>query len=268
MFSPQIHIAFNCEEEERITKPIIDNPPNKLYLFTAFIKKTQQKDINMHFYDKNIKLLKKKIPLLEIITQEVDYTDYIEIIQTLSKIIKYEREENPNCKIFINVSTGSKMASIASTEASKLWDCEIYYIHSTEYDPHGEGPRHKGDFFIFEPITFPIEKPKEIYIRTLKFIEDLIKKKYQDKIYEEKKEKFIYLKNLIYELESQRYIELVSKHEEPGSFKSALYMKARNFLEPLINELKYIKISDDKRNKKVFLTEIGKDILKIFKFLI
>ena len=107
-----------------------------------------------------------------------------------------------------------------------------------------------------------------IYIRTLKFIDDLIKKKYQDKIYDEKKGKFIYLKNLIYELESQRYIELVSKHEEPGSFKSALYMKARNFLDPLINELKYIKISDEKRNKKVFLTEIGKDILKIFKFLI
>jgi len=268
MFSPQIHIAFNCEEEERITKPIIDNPPNKLYLFTAFIKKTQQKDINMHFYERNIKTLKKKIPLLKIITKEVDYTDYIEIIQELSKIIKYEREENPNCKIFINVSTGSKMASIASTEASRLWDCQIYYVHSSKYEPHGEGPRHKGDFFIFEPVTFPIEKPKEIYIRILKLIDNLIKEKYQDKIYNKKKEKFIYLKNLIYKLEAEKYVELVSKHEEPGSFKSALYMKSRNSLEPLVKELKYIKISDDKRNKKVFLTSIGIEILKIFKFLI
>ena len=268
MFSPQIHIVFNCEEEERITKPIIDNPPNKLYLFTAFIKRTQQKDINMHFYEKNTKLLKKEIPLLEIITKEVDYTDYVEIIQELSKIIKSEREENPNCKIFINVSTGSKMASIASTEASKLWDCELYYVHSSEYDPHGEGPRHKGEFFIFNPITFPIEKPKEIYIRTLKFIKNLIKNKYQDKIYDKTKEKFIYLKNLIYDLEAERYIELDSKHKEPSSLKSALYMKTRNFLEPLVRKLKYIKISDDKRNKKVFLTEIGKDVLKIFKFLI
>ena len=264
MFSPQIHIVFNCEEEERITKPIIDNPPNKLYLFTAFIKKTQQKDINMHFYEKNIKTLKKEIPLLKIIKKEIDYTDYIEIIQELSKIIKYEREENPNCRIFINVSTGSKMASIASTEASRLWDCQIYYVHSSEYEPHGEGQRHKGDFFIFEPITFPIEKPKEIYIRTLKFIDNLIKEKYEDKIYDNSKEKFIYLKNLIYELEAEKYVELVSKHEEPGSFKSALYMKVRNFLDPLINELKYIEISDDKRNKKVFLTPIGRDIIKNF----
>jgi len=268
MFSPQIHIVFNCEEEERITKPIIDNPPNKLYLFTAFIKRTQQKDINMHFYERNIKTLKKEIPLLKTITKEIDYTDYIEIIQELSKIIKYEREENPNCKIFINVSTGSKMASIASTEASRLWDCQIYYVHSSEYKPNGEGPRHKGEFFIFEPITFPIEKPKEIYIRILKLIDNLISEKYQDKIYDKKKEKFIYLKNLIYKLEAEKYIELVSKHEEPRSFKSALYMKSRNFLEPLVKELKYIKISDEKRNKKVFLTSIGIEILKIFKFLI
>lgn len=45
-------------------------------------------------------------------------------------------------------------------------------------------------------------------------------------------------------------------------------MKSNKFLEPLVYEMKYIKISDDKRNKKVYLTEIGKDILKIFKFLI
>ena len=268
MFSPQIHITFNCEEEERITKPIIDNPPNKLYIFTAFIKKSQEKDINMQFYEKNIKLLKEKIPLLEIITKEVDYTDYIEIVQELSKIIKTEREENVNCKIFINVSTGSKMASLASAESSKLWDCELYYVHSSEYDPYGEGPKHKGEFYIFKPITFPIEKPKEIFIRTLKLIENLINRKYQDKIYDKTKEKFIYMKYLIHGLEEKRYIELDSKHKEPSSFKSALYMKSRNFLGPIVNELKYIKISDDKRNKKVYLTPIGNDVLKIFKFLI
>ncbi|KKK54712.1 hypothetical protein LCGC14_3081930, partial [marine sediment metagenome] len=48
MFSPQIHIVFNCEEEDRITKPIIENLPSKLYIFTAFIKKTQEKDLNIH----------------------------------------------------------------------------------------------------------------------------------------------------------------------------------------------------------------------------
>ena len=45
-------------------------------------------------------------------------------------------------------------------------------------------------------------------------------------------------------------------------------MKSTKFLEPMVNKMKCIKISDDKRNKKVYLTEVGEDILKIFKFLI
>ncbi len=268
MFSPQIHIVFNCEEEERITNPIIEIPPNKLYYFTAIIRKTNQKDINIDYYEKNTRFLKKKIPLLEIIQKEVDYTDYIEIIQELSKIIKTEREENPHCKIFINISTGSKMASIASVEASKLWKCDTYYVFSSLYDPHGGGPRHKGEFFIKTPITFPIKKPKDIYIRTLKIVQSLIKKKYENKEYDTEQEFFIYKKRLIEELEKGGFLELESKHQDPARRKSALYMKSTKFLEPLVKEMRYIKISDDKRNKKIYLTESGEEILKIFKFLV
>ena len=268
MFSPQIHIVFNCEEEERITKPIIDNPPSKLYYFTAFVRITKQKDVNMNYYEKNVKLLKKKIPLLEVMPKEVDYTNYIEIIQELSKIIKLEREMNPNCNIFINISTGSKMAAIASIEASKLWNCETYYVFSSIYDPHGEGPRHKGEFFVVNPITFPTKKPKEIYIQTLKIIDNLTKRKYEKKEYKDVQKEFIYKKSLIKELESKGFITLESKHKDPSSRKSALYMKSNKFLEPLVKDLKYIEISDDKRNKKVFLTDIGKKVLEIFKILI
>lgn len=45
-------------------------------------------------------------------------------------------------------------------------------------------------------------------------------------------------------------------------------MKSTKSFEPLVNEMKHIRISDDKRNKKVYLTEVGKEVLKIFKFLI
>ena len=268
MFSPQIHIVFNSQEDERITKPIINNPPNKLYYFTAFIRTTKQKDVNLDFYEKNIRLLKEKIPTLEIIQKKVDYTIYIEIIQELSKIIKSERENNPNAQIFINVSSGSKMTSIASVESSKLWNCEFYYIYSSQYDPYGGGPLHKGEFYIIKPITFPIKKPEEIYIKTLKLIDELIEIKYKKKLLEKKRVKFVYLKKLIEDLESKGLLELNKEHEDPRSRKSALYMKSRHFLEPLINELKYIELSDDKRNKKVFLTNKGKDVLQIFKYLI
>jgi predicted transcriptional regulator len=268
MFSPQIHIVFNSREDERITKPIVENPPNKLYYFKAFVQKTNQRDMNLEFFEKNVEFIKKRVPSLEIIPREVDYTNYIEIIQELSKIIKYERESNPNCHIFINVSSGSKMTSIASTEASRLWDCEIYYLYSSQYVPNGKGPRHKGEFYIMEPITFPINKPDKIYIKTLRLIQDLISNKYRNKEYDISKRKFIYFKRLIEELESEGLVKLDNEHNDPRSRKSALYMKTRHFFGPLIEDLNYIELSDDKRNKKVFLTQKGKDILKIFKYYI
>lgn len=268
MFSPQIHIIFNCEENERLIKPLIENPPNKLYYFTAYIKETKQRDVNINFFENNISLLKKEIPLLEIVQKEVDYTNYIEIIQELSKIIKFEREINENCNIFINVSSGSKMTAIASIEASKLWECEIYYVFSSLYDPHGVGARHKGEFFITRPTTFPTNKPKKIYIEILKLLENLIQTKYQRKTITKDHKKYVYKKDFIKALEKQSFLELERKHRDPNSRKSALYMKSYSLLKPLNNDLKYIKISDDKRNKKVYITDKGLQILDIFKYLI
>ncbi|MBN1216328.1 MAG: hypothetical protein JXA99_12915 [Candidatus Lokiarchaeota archaeon] len=42
----------------------------------------------------------------------------------------------------------------------------------------------------------------------------------------------------------------------------------QRFLKPLESELKYIEISDDKRNKKIVITEKGRVVLNIFKYLI
>jgi len=266
MFSPQIHIIFNAREDQRIIKPLIENPPNKLYYFTAMVKSTNQADVNLEFYNKNVETLKKHIPSLEIITNPIDYTNYIEIIQELSKLIKFEREMNSNSKFFINVSSGSKMTSIASVEAAKLWNCEVYYLYSSNYDPCGEGVRHKGIFYIIEPITFPIKKPDESHIKTLKLIINLIEKKYYGKESDEKSKKYIYMKELINELYEKEIIKLEREHKDPSYRKSALYQKVKNYLQPIIKDFNYIKISDDKRNKKVFITKRGKQVLEIFKY--
>ncbi|MGV9200407.1 MAG: DUF6293 family protein, partial [Promethearchaeia archaeon] len=139
LFASQIHIVFNAKEDKRITDPILKNPPNKLYYFTAYIEETGQKDENMEYFDKNTEILQKQIPTLKIIHRELDYTNYIHVIQEISKIIRDERAENGNSEIYINVGTGSKITSLASSEASKLWDCHIYYVFASKYDPSGEG---------------------------------------------------------------------------------------------------------------------------------
>lgn len=264
----KIHIAFNSKENKRITQPILDYLPNTLYYFTAYIEETGQEDENIEYFEDNCAYLKDKIPQLDIVRKEVDYTDYIQIIQELSKIIKKAREEDPNTSIFINVGSGSKITAIASIEASKLWDCDVYYVYSTQYDPSGEGPVHKGEMKIKIPITFPIKKPDKKIIEILKFIQKLIEKRYKLKPADKTTRKFIYKKNLIEELFEEELITLIKENKDDRKLQASKYMKSRKYLKPMDQELDFIDISDDKRNKKIYLTEQGEELLEIFKYQI
>ncbi|TFF94631.1 MAG: hypothetical protein EU543_00810 [Promethearchaeota archaeon] len=266
IFTKQIHLVFNSREKDRITKPILDHPPNKLYYFTAYIRDTGQKDQNLSYLEQNIELLKNKLPQLEIIQKEVDYANYIEVIQEISKIIKDEREENPNCEIYINVGSGSKLTGIASVEAAKLWDCDIYYVYSTDYNPSGEGPEHKGEMILIEPLTFPLKKPKELYIKILKLIDKLIQERYKGKDYNEKKKKFIYKKDLVEQLYKEKVLTLQNKNKDERKLKASKYMNSKKYLNRLNSELNYINVSDHKRNKKIYLTKEGKEVLQIFRY--
>lgn len=264
----KIHITFNGREDQRIILPIISQEPEKLYYFIANIKNTKQKDEHMDFFYKNLSFLKTKLPFLDIIQEEVDYTDYIEVIQKISKIIKKNREENPLCEVFVNIGTGSNITALASTEAARLWNCRVFYVFSTKYDPFIEGARHKGEMIIIEPPLFPIKKPKEKFIKVLKLIDDAIRKKYNDKDITTL-EKYIFKKQLIELLIKNGYLKLYSKHEDLRYRKSSYYMKInKRYLEPLEKDLNYIRISEEKRNKRIFITEKGKIILDIFNYLI
>jgi len=268
LFGKQIHIVYNSRENARITEPLLTHQPHKVYYFTAIIRETGQKDVNLLYFEENCKLLEQKLPNLEIIHEELDYTNYIEIIQELSKIIKKERESNPKSEIYINVSSGSKITAVASVEAAKLWDCNIYYVYSTEYNPSAEGPEHKGEMIIKTPTTFPIKKPEEMYIKILQLIEKMIRDRYKGKKYDKSKPQFIYKKNLISKLFDIKLITLQKKNKNERKLQASKYMKSQKYLNPLKRELGYIKISKDKRNKKVFLTDLGRDILEIFKYTI
>ncbi len=268
MFVKPIHIVFNSRERARITQPIIENPPNKLYYFTAIIRETGQNDVNLSYFKQNLALLEKQLPQMEIINKEVDYTQYIEIIQEISMIIKYERDLNPNSKIYINVGSGSKITAIASIEAAKLWDCDVYYVYSTDYDPSGTGPDHKGDMIIKIPMTFPIQKPDRKVIEILRFIQEMIEERYQNKTHENTQPKFIYKKDLIEQLFEDKLITLISENPEERKLQASKYMKSRKYLKPMNEKLNFINISDDKRNKKIYITELGKEVIEIFKYQI
>ena len=265
----KIHITFNSEEDKRIVEPILKQQPDKIYYFKAYIEKTGQKDQHLDFLEKNVAWIRKELPNAEIIIQDIDYTNYIKVIQEISLIIKNERKKNLECEILINMGCGSKITALASAEAARLWDCKVIYVFSTLYDPSHEGARHKGKFFIFEPPVFPALKPDAELIEVLKLLNKCINLKYKDKdIDVPEEQKFIYKKKFIEFLKSSGKLPLRKKSEDPQKLKSSYYMMAnKRYLDPLEKELQYITISEDKRNKKIYLTENGKNVLEIFRFL-
>ncbi|MHA1283253.1 MAG: HFX_2341 family transcriptional regulator domain-containing protein [Promethearchaeota archaeon] len=260
-------MVFNCPEEKRITEPILQKPPIHLYYFTAYIKSTGQKDEHMDFFNKNVEVLQRELPNLEIIQKEIDYTDYLEVIQEISKIVKEEREKNPDCEICINLGSGSKMTALASAEASSLWNCSPYYVHSTYYNPQPAGPRHEGEIIVKTPVLFPLIKPDEELIMILKIIDNLMEEKYSVAEYEYER-RFIYKKELLDYLIDNRIIELDRINPDDRKTRSSYYMKMKSKYLDKLENLNYIEIEREKRSQKIYLTNKGEDVVKIFKYLI
>ncbi|TXT67025.1 MAG: hypothetical protein BAJALOKI1v1_210027 [Promethearchaeota archaeon] len=266
LFEKQIHIIFNFKERLRVMGPLLQHQPHKLYYFTAIIKDPNQKEIHLSYFNQNCSELEQKLPNLEIFSKEIDYTDYFKIIQELSKIIKRERQENSNSKIFINISTGSHITTLASIEASKLWNCNIYYASSTEYRPYDEEFDHNGEIRVQTPLIFPIQKPKEKYIRILQLIEKMIEERDIQKDYNSSDHKFVYKKELILKLFETSLLALQKNNKNTRKRLASQYMKSQKYLQPMDKELKVIKISKEKRNKKIRLTDKGKNLLEIFRY--
>lgn len=173
-------------------------------------------------------------------------------------IIRDEREQNPNCKIYINIGSGSKLTAIASIEAAKIWNLETYYVHSTEID-FGGGPKHIGEMIITPIKGFPTQKPRDDLIHVLKIIEKMMVRG----------RSFVYKKRLLEALRDEGKLELIRENPDVKKVKSSEYMALnQRYLNPLEKQWDFIEISEDKRNKKIFLTEEGKKILKIFRYYI
>lgn len=258
MFEPQIHIVYNSEEEKRITDPLIQAKPNKLYYFKADPNKQISAQKYEKYFLKNYEILKKNIPGIEIVPKELNFTDYFQIIQEISGIIKEERENNENCKIYINIGAGSKLTAIASIEAAKIWNLKTYYVYSQEVHPE-KGPKHTGEMKIEYIEGFPIQKPPDVLIMVMKVIEEMM----------EGGKTFVFKKYLLNKLKDKGLLQLITENPDSKKNKSSEYMALnQRYLNPLEKQLKYIKISDDKRNKKITPTEEGKNILKIFKYFI
>jgi CRISPR locus-related DNA-binding protein len=232
----RVHIAPIGRHAERVIEPIRRLKADKVYLLTY------SEDDNASEYLKEIKKILKNLNV-ETVIEFTDIWDTTKCLEKIHQIIKQEKDN----QVFINVSTGTKITSIASIMACMFWQAEPYYAKS-KY-PSIKFPT-KLKFNEIEEIvsipTYTIESPTDESIIVLEIIQE--NGQIQKKVLIEK------LKDLKIIKSSQG--EYLSKPAEHGQL--------RTILDTLLKS-EFIKMETQGRNSFVKITEKGKTATTIFR---
>ena len=120
----RIHIVTVGFQIRRITEPLIRERADKVYLITR-----AHEDKATAYLDKVMKILRKE-KYLQVEKRAMDIWNLFDCLQTYKKIINEEEEKGgKDAHVYINVSTGSKVSSIAGTLACMIWKGTPYYAH-------------------------------------------------------------------------------------------------------------------------------------------
>lgn len=245
-----IHIVYNVNEHERIVNPILEAKPDKLYYFHH---DGQNKDVNIEQYHQNILFLQKRLPKVQIVKDFVNYVDYYDIISKLARIISEER----NAKITINMGTGSKMVALANLDAYRLWDIDIFYPYSLNYDPTNESA-HTGPIMNAELPKFEFRTPTPHLIRILQLIYWLM---LHDRYGHEKDH--IRQKELQISYFEEFKVEKVPYNSDRRKFDSSQKIKLNRRLKKLESPWKLIYRKKEGRANHIYLTEKGEKMVKV-----
>jgi hypothetical protein len=166
----RVHIATVGFQVRRITEPLIRERADKVYLITH-----SRDDKAAAYLEKIMKILRKE-KYLKIEKRAMNIWDLFECLETYKKIINdEEHEEHKNSNILVNVSTGSKVSSIAGTMACMIWRGTPYYAHieyNDKTDPEDGLPDEDVNAIDKIPV-YSINKPKDESLAILKILSNV-----------------------------------------------------------------------------------------------
>ncbi|MBN2733694.1 MAG: hypothetical protein JXQ82_02400 [Methanomicrobiaceae archaeon] len=249
----RVHIAPVGYEIDRVVLPLIEMEADKVYLIT---EKVKEDDTGLYYLnDIEKKLLAQKKPV-EIEKRGTDIVGR-DLYDTLRVYRQIAEEESSN-HIFINVSTGTKIHSIAGMMTCMIFknvnnQFTPYYVVPADYDNEPEFGQQIsiGCKEIKKMPNYRIEKPPEELIDVLEIIS-----KTQNKY------PLISKKILIEELESSGMKLLNDKSKEGLVAKyNALQ---RKYINPLI-EWDYIRLEKNGSRPIIKMTQEGINALSFLK---
>lgn len=239
----RVHIVPIGFDFRRATDPLIRMRADRVYFL-----RYDQNDADKEFFASITKELHDRMRDIQIETRRADLWDPYKCIEQYREIIIAEKGNGNH--VYVNVSTGTRINSIAGMLACMMWGGEPYYAR----------------------LTYP--KAAAIQVPPTEFIDDA------DilPVYEIKKpepESMLILHLLDLNEGKMRKIELINKLEEAGVIKPKdttavrrsetwKHSQLNGWLYPMENELHYIEVRASGRRSEVYLTKQGKTALRIF----
>ena len=236
----RIHIVPIGFEFRRVTEPIIKMQADKAYLITF-----RKNDSASKFFSEIKRELNEKFRHIKIEEVFIDIWDLHACIEKFREIILSEKRNH----VYINVSTGTKITSIAGMLSCMLWGAIPYYA-PVSY-PHPKKVKIPTEHVLDSEIlpVYDINKPKNEYMKILNLM-----KTNEGKLRKSK---------MILELENMKILR--TKDEEGNELTGpAKHSQLRALLDPMEKVWHYVKVESSGRRSEVILTEQGETALKIF----
>jgi CRISPR locus-related DNA-binding protein len=233
-----VHLSpVGFDPAERVTEALVNHRADRVYLVS------RSKEDSALDTMRQVRKILEKHQHIEVRDAYVNIWDLFSCLEKFREIFEAEKENH----LYVNVSTGSKITSIAGMIACMLWGGTPYYAN-LNYDEGGasvKSERRKVTRIEFLPV-YQITMPSPESLKVLQVIDD--------------KAGTISKKELIEALQEIKIIPVYA----PSQPRSAPHSRLRAILEPLESHWKFVKVESRGRKSVVTLTEQGKSALRIF----
>ena len=167
----KVHIIPIGPEEDRAVLPVARLRGQKAYLV---VEKNPHGNLKC-FKERIAERLQKEAGLRreDIILNEYygDWNDFSGIVSKFAEIVM--REQDAGNKVLINISSGSKFASIAGTLVALMYGAEAYYVEAEEYVRlERKAPDTRGMKDVISIPGYRIDKPDPRWIYALSILKE------------------------------------------------------------------------------------------------
>lgn len=237
----RVHIApIGLDSAERIWKPLVEMRADKAYLISHLKDSKEVEKIITQVK----KILERRLSACGIELIRTDIWDLFLCLKEYRQIFLIEKEN----RLFVNVSTGSKILAIGGMLSCMIWGGSPYYAQLDYSSAHSPRAAKLSVRSIEALPVYSLRTPSEESLKVLSIIDDASQGSMRKK-------------DLIKKLQSPEY-ELIQQYR--SNQPTAPHSKLRAILEPLENEWKFVSVEARGRRSVVKLTPQGQAALKIF----